>query len=52
MWHMPGRNVVPGRIAMALLIIEKHISVESAEKLTLIESAQKQGLINTNIPGP
>ena len=50
MRYMTGRYMVPGRLTMALLIIKKHICIKRLQKLPFVQTAQKQGLIDSNIP--
>ena len=48
---MTGGDMISSRLTVPLLIIEEHISVKSLQKLTLVQAAQEQRLIDSDVPG-
>ena len=50
MRDMPSRHHTHGALTVPLLVIEEQISAEGLQKLGLVQAAQKQGLVQPNIP--
>ena len=43
--------MILGQLYMSALVVEKNIRAERFQKLGLFHAAEKQGLVNTNVPG-
>ena len=51
MGNMASCHMTFSRFAVGLLVVEKHIGAVGLKKRTLIQPPEKQGFIDTNIPG-
>lgn len=50
MGHMPGRDKLPGFLAMPGLVIEKHIGRKRLQKRGFFQAAEEQRLVQADIP--
>ena len=51
MRNMPGRNMLPGGVAVAALVVEENISTEGAQEFALIHTAEEITFVYADIPG-
>ena len=52
MGHMAGSHMLTGCVTIVLLVIKKHIRPICLQELGFIHATQKQGFIETDLPGP
>src|SRR4030095_9544569 len=48
---MASRDVLGGRFDMSSLVIKEDVGLERLQELTLVHSAQKQCLVDADVPG-
>jgi len=49
--HVPGSNMFTSEITVSLLVIKKHISLISTQEFCFVEAAEKNRLVDANVPG-
>ena len=51
MGHMAGGDMRAGGFTMRLLIVKENVRLVGSQEIGLIQAAEKDRLINTDIPG-
>jgi len=51
-WHVARRHQGTGSIVICALVFEEEIGIECLEKGSLVETAEKQGLVDLESPTP
>ena len=51
MRDVTGRHVKRGRFNVPRLVVEEYIRSKRAQELALVESAEKQRLVDADVPG-